>query len=135
MQKMGWMILGFLLCGCVTIETGPPPGQAPEPPRAIMNGLSKAEVASVVGNSVIIGYEAPNPASTDYQAITLANPYRAETLSARGKSFEVQYYFTGVRASDDVVTDEELIPYVFENDKLTGYGWPFLKRFKEKNKL
>ena len=137
MKKMYVLFLSLFLSGCVTVDNSPPHSSAAtaEAPRAIMNGLSKEEVASVVGNSVVIGYEAPTLTSADYQPITLANPYRVETLTARNKSFEVQYYFAGVKESDDVVTDEELTPYVFEQNKLIGYGWPFFKKFKEKNKL
>ncbi len=33
-----------------------------------------------------------------------------------------------VKKSDDKITDDELAPLVFQNDKLIGQGWDFFKK-------
>jgi hypothetical protein len=55
------------------------------------------------------------------------NPYRIEVLTGKdGKTYEVLYYYTDMKARDDKITDDELTPLVFQDGKLIGWGYPFL---------
>lgn len=55
------------------------------------------------------------------------NPYRTEILAGNdGKTYEVLYYYTDMKARDDKITDDELTPVVLQDDKLVGWGYPFL---------
>ncbi|MCJ7555009.1 MAG: DUF3192 domain-containing protein [Ignavibacteriaceae bacterium] len=50
----------------------------------------------------------------------------ANYASIDDKIFEVWYYYTDMKAYDGAITDDELTPVVFENDKLIGWGQSFL---------
>lgn len=55
------------------------------------------------------------------------NPYRTEVLTGKdGKTYEVLYYYTDMKARDDKITDDELTPVVLQDGKLVGWGYPFL---------
>jgi hypothetical protein len=55
------------------------------------------------------------------------NPYRTEVLTGKdGKTYEVLYYYTDLKMRDDKITDDELTPVVLQDDKLVGWGYPFL---------
>ena len=56
-----------------------------------------------------------------------SNPYRVETLQGKDKVFEILYYCTDLKRNDGAVTDDELTPFVFERDKLIGWGWNFME--------
>jgi len=58
----------------------------------------------------------------------VANPYRSETLESEStnRRFYVLYYYTEVKGKPYAVTDDQLTPLVFENDKLIGWGPSFL---------
>ena len=138
MNKFFLIIGTVLLAGCVTVpdETaavGPGAGNFPKELRAVAQmwsvkpGMLKPEVRSLLDEKVIIGYETA-PDSEAYVPITLNNPYRVETVKKGEKTFEVYYYFTGIKHADGKITDDELIPIVFENDQLAGNGWDFFKK-------
>ena len=55
------------------------------------------------------------------------NPYRTDVLTGKnGKTYEVLYYYTDLKARDDKITDDELTPVVLQDGKLIGWGYPFL---------
>jgi hypothetical protein len=55
------------------------------------------------------------------------NPYRTEVLTGKdGKTYEVLYYYTDLKARDDKITDDELTPVVLQDGKLVGWGYPLL---------
>ena len=81
-------------------------------------GLTKQKVLNVMGTKSFETY-------TDGR---INNPYRSEILSSKeGKTFEVLYYYTDIKRTDDAITDDELTPLVFDNGKLIGWGWSFLQ--------
>jgi len=55
------------------------------------------------------------------------NPYKTEFLTVNDKQYDVIYYYTDVRKADGAITDDELTPLIFEDGKLIGWGWSFLK--------
>ena len=62
----------------------------------------------------------------------MKRPYRSETLSlSSGKRLELLYYHTDLKTPDGAVTDDELTPVVLIEDKVIGWGWILVQRFKE----
>ena len=65
----------------------------------------------------------------------LGQPYRTETLQGKDKVLLTYFYWTDVKHADDAITDDELTPTVFDNDKLIGWGWSFLEDDKNKYEI
>ena len=62
----------------------------------------------------------------------MKRPYRSETLSlSNGKRLELLYYHTDLKTPDGAVTDDGLTPVVLIEDKVIGWGWILVRRFKE----
>jgi len=97
-------------------------------PQKIKKGQTREEVARIWGSEVVIGYELTDPASRHYRTIVAANPYRSETVTKGKKVFVIDYYLEGIKTPDAQVTNDELLPLVFRDDKLIGMGWDFLTR-------
>ena len=97
----------------------------------IQDGLTSSEVKALLGDQVIIGYELPDSREQRYAPIAMKNPYRVENLTSGGKGYVVEYYFVGINTSDEKISDDELTPMVFKDDKLIGWGWDFLKKIKD----
>lgn len=57
---------------------------------------------------------------------TYTQPYRTETLAGTKGTLLVYFYYTDRKAADGAITDDELTPVVFDNDRLIGWGWSFL---------
>jgi len=56
----------------------------------------------------------------------ISNPYKSEILQGDKKTFEVLYYYTDLKKQDGAITNDELTPLIFDEDKLIGWGWSFL---------
>ncbi|MDP2653602.1 MAG: hypothetical protein Q8Q08_06165 [Candidatus Omnitrophota bacterium] len=132
MRKIFLAALAVLAAGCVTIETETvSTGTFPKDLKAISHlrqartGMTVQEVRSLLDEQVIIGYEQA-PDGQSYVPVTLNNPYRIETVQKGGLTYEIYYYFSGVKQPDGLVADDELVPLVFEDGKLVGKGWPYL---------
>ncbi|MEI8172722.1 MAG: DUF3192 domain-containing protein [Deltaproteobacteria bacterium] len=94
-------------------------------------GISKQEALGIMGNAT----------ATDIyineEKVTASNPYKNEILQGKDKTFEVIYYLTESKHQKVVdywgysqatpITEDELTPLVFDNGKLIGWGWSFLK--------
>ena len=131
------ILVCIFLAGCVTIEETSTQEQQIRPtpfgqPRV---GMTKSEVLSILGEKAIVGYELKNGQSYPYQPIMLNNPYRTEILKNNKISFEINYFFTGTQQSDGAITNNELVPLIFENDKFIGQGWPSLNKIQSQYKL
>lgn len=81
-------------------------------------GMTKENVLNILGSD-----------SIDIGSQIISNPYKIETI--KGK--EVIYYYTDIKNRDGVISDDELTPLIFENNKLVGIGHNFLENIKEKN--
>jgi hypothetical protein len=122
----------LFLSGCVTMNeetksTGSFPRELKSiaQMRMVATGMYKQEVRSILDEKVTIGYEQGKDGQT-YLPLTLNNPYRFETLKSGDRVFEVYYYFIGIKQTDGQISNDELLPLVFENDRLIGKGWSFL---------
>ena len=69
--------------------------------------------------------------SAAVEPITTPNPYRTTVLEKAGKKYEAVYYFTHVYKPDDIISEDELMPLVFESGKLVGIGSDFVFKLKE----
>lgn len=96
--------------------------------RQVHPGMTQREVASVLGNDIIVGYEMNPTPSVPYKPLTMKNPYRTEQIRQGLRSYEIVYYLQGVKKADGQISDDELIPLIFENDRLAGSGWDFLNK-------
>jgi len=129
--------LCFSLGGCVSLEdsstyvnaAAASNGKVLNAMVNVKTGMSRQEITAVLKNELLIGYRIEG-SPEKLNPITLAQPYREETLTKNGRAYQVLFYFTSVNRPDDLVADDELTPLVFENDLLVGKGLADLDRIK-----
>ena len=80
-------------------------------------GFTKSEVLNIMGTSTI--------KTSDGTIVT--SPFRNETMNENGKSYEILFFYTDTKKTDGVITDDELTPIVFNDNKVVGFGWSFMK--------
>ena len=103
--------------------------------RSIHEGMSTQEVKTQLGDKVVTGYDLTHPKNGNAISIVLKNPYRKEILKNGEKNYEIAYYFTSIKKQDGMISDDELTPLVFENNRLIGQGWMFLSVLKKEQHL
>ncbi|MBN1794873.1 MAG: DUF3192 domain-containing protein [Candidatus Omnitrophica bacterium] len=116
------IVLCISLVGCATMHM-----LGAENRQSIANlskGMDKEQVIDYMGETYIWD-----------MGVQINNPYRIEMLQGTSKNFEVFYYYTGIKRADFEITNEELTPLVFENGKLSGWGWAFLNEVISKNNI
>lgn len=134
MKRLFWM--GFctlLVSGCASVPTSPSVGIVSQElmqkqfisTSQLHAGLSRAQVAELLGKEVVTGYALVDQLTEEYKPITVANPQRSETIKVNQRTYDVDYYLAGIKVADDKISDDELVPVVFENDRLVGHGWDF----------
>lgn len=117
-MKANEFLIWLAVCTLIYISGGCAEGLRSSNRQNLMKlsiGMSKEEVLKIMGTRTHL---------TD--AGTINNPYRNETLQGKDKVFEVLYYYTDRKRADGAITDDELTPLVFDNDKLIGWGQSFL---------
>jgi hypothetical protein len=80
-------------------------------------GMPKSQVLRMMGTR-----------SVETELMAIRNPYKVETLTGDGKTYEIVFYYTDINKTDGTITDDELTPLVFEAGKLIGWGWSFLNQ-------
>lgn len=98
----------------------------------VFRGMSHQEITSLMGTSVKIGYAKHDNVEGTYKAITIVNPHKTEEIKVKNKFYKVVYYFTDVKSPDGMISDEELTPLVFDEEKLVAKGWLELNNLKNK---
>lgn len=98
----------------------------------VEKGMSKEDVKNIMGSQVVIGYEITDVKAGTTKPLTMPNPYRSETLKDGDRVLDVEFYFTHIRQPDGIVSDDELTPLIFDNNKLTAQGWGALNKIKNK---
>ncbi len=89
-------------------------------------GMTRLEVESVMGNARA-GGGLPEVAFGRVQYLAVRNPMRVENVMASdGSDYVVLFYYTDVRTKDDKVTDDELTPVAFRDNRVAGIGYGFL---------
>jgi hypothetical protein len=132
-QKIQYFLIAVIfLAGCVTVT---PKSKAPAGIATgdqLRLGMSIKEVMAAMGDEVVIGYERSDDPSGTFVPIIVKQPHRKETLRTDKRIYRVLYYFSQIRSADDVITDDELTPYIFEFDRYIGKGWGLLEDIKSK---
>lgn len=142
MKRIVWLAVCALLSGCA-ITTVPPSEPyvmtAPTPKISehvfpsedaidkLLLGVSREEALALVGRTVTVGYELREGANDEYQPTTSPNPYRSQQITKNKDVYQVDYYLTRINKADGVISDDELTPLVFQDNKLIGKGWEFFK--------
>ena len=98
-------------------------------------GMTKEEAINIMGTKSTIAYSMVGIYGNIPRAVEITNPYRSEILQGKDKTFEVIYYVTDDKNNDGAITDDELTPLIFDNGKLIGWGWSFLKDNVEKYEI
>jgi len=88
-------------------------------------GMEKADVSRVMGVRQI----------RDLQLGTVTNPYKSEIFRVEKKIFEIWYYYTDRTVADGMMSNGELTPVVFENEKLVGWGMGFFQDLVKKYEI
>ncbi len=58
-------------------------------------------------------------------------PYRSEFIRMPdGEQLELLFYHTDLKNPDGAITDDELTPVVLVDDKVVGWGWILLNRYR-----
>lgn len=129
MRKYLLILFAFVLIGCA----GLPLQKALEPNRTsllkLSVGISKEDTLKIMGTKSISTYSQGNALGIP-SYLTINNPYKSEILQGDGKTYQVLYYVTDVKNDDNAISDNELTPLVFDNDRLIGWGWSFLQSKK-----
>lgn len=143
MNKILIVGLIFFISGCAVVTTKPSQTTtvnanavehtfpSVEVIRKLMPGISREEALALIGRTVKTGYELKEGSVSEYQPVTMNNPSRSQKITKGNNTYEVDYYLTYIHKADGVVSDDELTPLVFQDNKLIGKGWEF---FNEKVK-
>ncbi|MBF0571222.1 MAG: hypothetical protein HQL12_05060 [Candidatus Omnitrophica bacterium] len=86
--------------------------------KAVREGMTIDQVHTIMGTALVIGYSFQSP---DYKPLTIPNPYKSEAI--RDTGYFIEYYIEAIRQPDGIVSDNELMPLIFQNGKLIGRGW------------
>jgi hypothetical protein len=89
--------------------------------KAVQEGMTIDQVHAIMGTDLVVGYAFQSP---DYKPLTIPNPYKSEAI--KGTGFFIEYYIQSIRQPDGTVSDDELMPLIFQNNKLIGRGWPLV---------
>ncbi len=92
-------------------------------------GMTDKDISRIMGEEMVVGYQ-KNRKTGVLEKINMSTVYRMETLKAGTKRYLVKYYFTAIDKADGIISEEELAPLVFEENRLVGSSWDFLFRLK-----
>lgn len=127
-MNSAWIILlSLILSGCATTPVYNPMQASSQQEivlnesglKSVQDGMSMDQVHGIMGQALVIGYAFQSPG---YKPLTIPNPYKSETLKDAG--YVIEYYIDAIHQPDGIVSENELMPLVFKNDKLIGRGWP-----------
>ena len=62
---------------------------------------------------------------------TIENPFKTEMYSNDVDVYKILYFYTDLVKRDGFITDEELTPIIFKNNKLIGWGRDVWKKIVE----
>ena len=92
-------------------------------------GMTERTVSEIMGDEMVVGYQ-KNRKTGVLEKINMGMVYRKEILKAGERIYLVKYYFTSTSKADGIISEEELTPLVFEQNRLVGSSWEFLFRLK-----
>ncbi len=122
-------LLIFILIQSLLVSCGPTLEMIQSTNRSNLNkislGMTKSEVLNIMGTKTISSFEGS----------IINSPYRSETTTHNGINYEIHFFYTDTKKSDNSITDDELTPVVYLNGKVVGYGWSYLKENIKKYQL
>ena len=92
--------------------------------------MTPDEVKMALGQNAVIGYSLTDGPQEQFKPILFPQPQRAEEMLVNGKSYQILYYLTAVRQADDIIADDELTPFIFENGKLVAKDYDYVFTLK-----
>ena len=98
-------------------------------------GMTTQDVKGLMKDEITVGYQKNPNAPNKVEPIKMKNPSRTEVLSIGNKSYEVFYYFIHAQKADGIITDDEVVPFVFDNNRLVGKSWDYLLKLRSKQTL
>ncbi len=85
-------------------------------------GMSKNQVLNLMGND---SGSLTGTVGLSVGSVFITNPYKSELHHSSGETYEVLFYYTDDKNRDAVITDDELTPIAFKNNRLDGWGWSY----------
>ena len=89
-------------------------------------GMYENVVLMIMGSKTIKIESAP---------FTIENPFKTEIYSNDVNVYKILYFYTDLVKSDGFITDEELTPIIFKNNKLIGWGRDVWKKIVNTNEF
>ena len=117
------------LAGCASLTVSQVNTRNRENLVKLYVGLPRSSALAIMG-SCPATVDCTGAAGKCTKQITIANPYRTETLQNTNRKFEVLYYAIDIN-NDCTVNEEGLMPLVLENNKVVGWGKEFLQSIKK----
>ncbi|MDD5155143.1 MAG: DUF3192 domain-containing protein [Candidatus Omnitrophica bacterium] len=125
MRKSALLLgLVFIISGCASMTAMRMTSQNRENLSRLQVGMPRATVISIMGRCPMTVSCPQGPDKPAKQA-TIANPYRTETIQINDRKIEIVYYVLNI-AEDCTVSEDSLLPMVFEDRKLIGWGKDFV---------
>ncbi len=124
------LCLTALIMGCVSLTATRVTSDNRENLSKLSVGMSHSKALTIMGRNPVT-LKCPDAASRRTREATIANPYRTEVLPVADKKLEVVYYAIDIN-NDCTVSEDGLMPLVFEDHKLIGWGKDFLESAKNK---
>ncbi|MDD5561707.1 MAG: DUF3192 domain-containing protein [Candidatus Omnitrophica bacterium] len=134
MRRSGFLLLMVaLLSGCATMTASRFTANNRMSLAHLSRGMSKAKALALMRSGVSV-YTCDQVSSRKPVRVTINNPYSTEIIEPYGRVLEVIYYATGLN-NNCLITDDELTPLVFEDNKLIGWGKNFLSGLLSADKV
>ena len=135
-----WIVIMLMCCGCVSMNVDEDSGTGLNYRQSELTkikqiniGMDTTKVASLMGDSLVIGYEKNPDLAGSFIPVRISQPYKSEMVTLPGGVYEIQYYVTRVYKSDGIISEEELTPLIFENGFLVGKGRPDMDKILQGN--
>ena len=116
--------LVLLLSGCASLSVTEIVARSRKDLAKIEVGMPRDRAMSIMGNSIVDAVCSSADSSAS-KRMRIASPYRTEILQVGGRKLEVLYYVIDVD-DDCEIGENKLMPLVFENKILIGWGKLFL---------
>lgn len=125
MKKMVCMFCAVLmLAGCASLSSSKISALNREGLSRLSTDMRQSEALSIMKRAEWTVCCQPAE-SKEKQTLIVNNPYRSETIQTQGKTLEVFYFVTDAKEGNCVITNDQLTPLVFNNNKLMGWGWKY----------
>jgi hypothetical protein len=119
----------IFLAGCASLTVSEVTAKNRENLVKLYVGQTRSNALSTMG-SCPVTLDCTVAPGKQTKEVIIPNPYRTETVQSADRRFEVVYYAIDIK-DDCTVNEDGLMPLVFENDKLMGWGKEFLQSIKK----